>query len=803
MTVIGQAEVEITASVDKFSRSVDSEIEGAGKRATGAAAKIGTAIAGAFAVGKIVDVARESINAASDLSESQSKVNVVFGKSAGIINGYSETSAKAMGISKQAYLEAAGTLGNLLLSVGQTPAKAAEMSASFVKLAGDLASFNNVSPEEAMLALRSGLTGETEPLKKFGINMNEATLKAKAMQLGLSDGKGVLDANAKAQAAYALILDQSKTAQGDFARTSDGLANRQRILAAQVENLKAKVGSYLLPAMLAVTTALTNGLRPVLEWLITSGKKAWAWVESSGILTELKARLDAVWDVLEPVVEAIRKWVEANPWPALAAGIAILTVALIALLAPLVLTAATAVIAAAPFIALALAIGALVGGVVWAYTHFELFRSVIDGWVKFMYGSVLPVVLVVAGFLRDVLGVAISWLVTTVVPMLIAGFQQAWGILEAVGSVVIPVLVTAFETVVAVVSAVAEFVTGTLIPAIVALADWFTTYVVPAIVNFADIFVAIFENIVAVVKVWWPIISAIVSTVLDGIIATVKMFVDIVRAIIEAFVDVVMFLWKHFGDSIMAVIEAAFRFIWGTIEAVFGIIKGIVEGALEFIAGLFHAIASLIRGDWQGLWDGLKEMVKGFGDAVGALVLGIFRWIRDTVGGLVGDLLKVAADLPGKILGAIGDLASKFLHVGESIIDGIINGIKNNIGKIGNAILDVIPGGSMVRSVVKGLPGFDEGGWVDGPPGAPQLAVVHGGEFVVSRAMLAGLGNRIGSAPPVGRGGAGPIVETLIVQIAPTPGMSADDAYAAGQAAAAGAADALAERRLAVATRAI
>ena len=162
---------------------------------------------------------------------------------------WASTSATAIGQSQQQALEAAGTFGNLFTALKIGGPAAATMSTSLVNLAGDLASFNNVSPQEALDALRSGLTGETEPLKRFGVNMNEATLKAKAMELGISKGTGVLDPAAKAQAAYALIMEQTTTAQGDFARTSDGLANQQRIMAAQFENTKANLGTALLPVM--------------------------------------------------------------------------------------------------------------------------------------------------------------------------------------------------------------------------------------------------------------------------------------------------------------------------------------------------------------------------------------------------------------------------------------------------------------------------------------------------------------------------------------------------------------------------
>jgi hypothetical protein len=122
------------------------------------------------------------------------------------------------------------------------------MSKTLVQLAADLASFNNTSVQDAIEALRSGISGETEPLKRYGVAINDVRLKEEALRLGLiQTAKGTLPVAVKAQAAYALILKDTALAQGDFARTSTGYANQQRILAAEMENLNAELGEHLLP----------------------------------------------------------------------------------------------------------------------------------------------------------------------------------------------------------------------------------------------------------------------------------------------------------------------------------------------------------------------------------------------------------------------------------------------------------------------------------------------------------------------------------------------------------------------------
>ena len=224
----------------------------------GTVAKVGGAVAGAFAVGKVVEFGKASVDAASDLNESLSKATVVFGAQADAIERWADGAARGFGMSKQQALEAAGTFGNLFRAMEIGTPKAADMSKGLIQLASDLASFNNADPTEVLEALRSGLVGETEPLRRFGVNLSAARIEAEALRMGLAKKKDELTAGAKAQAAYNLILNDTKLAQGDFARTSDGLANRQRILAAQWKDMQAKVGGFLLPAVVKVSGAFVD-----------------------------------------------------------------------------------------------------------------------------------------------------------------------------------------------------------------------------------------------------------------------------------------------------------------------------------------------------------------------------------------------------------------------------------------------------------------------------------------------------------------------------------------------------------------
>jgi len=203
----------------------------------------------ALAVNEVVQIGTQAISSASALNETMSKSSVVFGQSAEAVSKWGDTAAKSLGLSKQAAVEAAASFGNLFEGMGLAQGPAAQMSQDLVGLASDLASFNNISTSDALQKLRSGLVGEAEPLRSVGVLLNEATVAAKAAQLGFEKVNGAFTEAQKVQARYALILEQTKTAQGDFARTSDGLANSQRIANAAIEDASARLGQSLLPVV--------------------------------------------------------------------------------------------------------------------------------------------------------------------------------------------------------------------------------------------------------------------------------------------------------------------------------------------------------------------------------------------------------------------------------------------------------------------------------------------------------------------------------------------------------------------------
>jgi len=252
---MGSAEKTVESSGNKFG----SVLQGVGMA-------VGMGIAGiaADAAGKVVSFMGDSIGAASDLGETVSKTGVVFGDSSAAVLEWSQNAATALGQSKSEALAAASTFGNLFVSMGMAKDSSADMSTNLVGLASDLASFNNMDPAEVLDKLKAGLLGSAEPMQSLGVNMNAAMVSQKALEMGLAATTDALTPAMLAQARYAIILEQTGTAQGDFARTSDGLANQQRIADAQWADLSATVGEALLPVMTALITTTNQIVQEVL-----------------------------------------------------------------------------------------------------------------------------------------------------------------------------------------------------------------------------------------------------------------------------------------------------------------------------------------------------------------------------------------------------------------------------------------------------------------------------------------------------------------------------------------------------------
>ena len=268
-------------------------LDAASKKGSSALASFGSAAkrvaAGVAVLGAAAAVGiGKAVKAASDLNETMSKSQVVFGKSTDKVVEWSNLAADALGQSQQAALDGASTFALYGKQAKFSGDKLADFSINMSELASDMASFSNTSPEEAIAAIGSAFRGESDPIEKYGVLINEARLKDIAFRKGLIKTKtGALDPQTRVLAVQAALFEQlgkkGSGTIGDFARTSGGLANQQRILSANFKNLQATIGTAFLPVVQQFVTELNTKLIPALNVLwATHGPKVTAFVQQLG-----------------------------------------------------------------------------------------------------------------------------------------------------------------------------------------------------------------------------------------------------------------------------------------------------------------------------------------------------------------------------------------------------------------------------------------------------------------------------------------------------------------------------------------
>lgn len=225
----------------------------------------GIGVAALATTAAVAKFSMDSIKSASNLAESTNAVNVAFGEAAESVLKIGESSAESLGLARTEFNGAAvrfsafaervvGESGNIAGFIGDVTTRAA-----------DFASVFNIEVSEALRVFQSGLAGEAEPLKRFGINLLESEVKAYALRAGIIDVGESMDETQKVQARYGLLMESTNKTAGDFANTSDSLANRQRILKASFEDIMAEVGTAMLPAFEDLVGVVQEDLLPVFK----------------------------------------------------------------------------------------------------------------------------------------------------------------------------------------------------------------------------------------------------------------------------------------------------------------------------------------------------------------------------------------------------------------------------------------------------------------------------------------------------------------------------------------------------------
>lgn len=259
--IIGQLSLELGINTEDFKRqmrSLGTTTKNSVNGITDSLKKIAPVVAAAFSVKAIVGFSKQCLSLGSDLAEVQNVVDVTFGEMSGAVNDWAKNAMTSFGMSEKVAKEYVGQLGAMSKAFGNSTQEAYNQATELAGLVGDVASFYNLSTDEAFTKLKAVYTGETEALKSLGVVMTQAALDEYALAQGYGKTTKAMTEREKVALRLAFVTDRLSGASGDFVRTSDGWANQTRVLALRFDALKASIGQGLINALLPVVRLLNT-----------------------------------------------------------------------------------------------------------------------------------------------------------------------------------------------------------------------------------------------------------------------------------------------------------------------------------------------------------------------------------------------------------------------------------------------------------------------------------------------------------------------------------------------------------------
>lgn len=739
--------VSIVPSLKGFSQNLSSQVSQAAGVAGDNAGKsfksgmmghvkaIAVGFAGAFVATKGLQFLKDAVKDASDLNESANAVRVTFGKNAAAVTDLGTKAAQALGLSKTEFNELSVRFSNFAKTVAGPGGDVIATLDDLTTRAADFASVMNLDVNDAAELFQSGLAGETEPLRKFGIDMSAAKVQAYAYASGIAETGTQLTENQKVQARYALLMKQTNKTQGDFSNTSDQLANRQRILKAQMANARAEIGTALLPVMQALTKVVQDQVVPAVQgfgrWMTGTGVPAlrslgqwigdnWSWLSKLAIAVGAAV---GVWKAYQIVTTAI-SFVQT------AISIGAQTAAWIANTAAMV---ANKIAWAASQIVYVAAAGWI--GIV-----------TVAQWALNAALSANPIGLVIAAIAAFVAAVVILWNKNE-------GFRNAliaaWEAIKAAAEVVWNAIKTAVETVFNAIKAAVDVVWPAIQAIITGVWDVIKWYVTTYIEVIKTVITTAWDVISTVTSTVWNTIKTVIGGVWDGIKWYVTTYIDVVKTVIGT-------AWEWIKTATSAAWHIIKGFIIDPVVAAKDRIITVVGNVQDWLSGAWEGIKTTASNAWvtikgaittpiSELWDTFKDLLGWNG---GEIVEGK---------GALGKLLSAFTAVVGAVKGAFGGIKDA---ITTPIIDAFKWVNKNVITFLNDNVLSKF--GDNVKIPL--LPEkFAKGGLATGPRSG-YLAMLHGNEYVINeKATRAnyGLLSAINSGHGRGRGASASLAATF------------------------------------------
>lgn len=695
--------VKIDGDTKGFKRSLD-DLDDTAKKSFGGLGSVASK-AGAIATAAIVGAGAAmgtagvyAINLASDLSEVQNVVDTTFGKNANVINDWAKRAGKSFGLSELEAKKFNGTMGSMLKSMGLTDDQILEMSTSMVGLSGDFASFYNLPAEEAFAKIRSGISGETEPLKQLGINMSVANLEAFALAEGINKSYSEMTQAEQATLRYNYLMSVTADAQGDFAKTSDSFANQMRILKLNISDLAASLGKILLPIATSVIKKITDITGALAEGFDTGG--------FDGIMDKLGEMIPA----LNPVINAF-KFLETN-----ISGVA-------SSLKKTLLPIINSLIQRITDIATSL----------WETMIpkiIDIIQNMIDK-AKQIWDIVSPIITSIIQLIMDITGKL--W--DTFLPIAASVIQKVIDLSEKLWDKILPIATSIGEKITDITGALSEgFDTGGFDGLMDALGD--SIPILNPVIDAIQYLRNNFDTLAPVLAgVTASMIAFKAAMAIQGIISGVTTAIHAFRAanigataaqaalnfvmslnpfvliatLVTGVVVALITLWKTNDDFRNAVTSA-----WESIKNAFSTALEAISKGFEDLKTWFSALPAQISGWLAGIWASVSgwltstaENIRSWFTSTWQTIISFLEmlpgkvqnWLSQTLD-KIGQFFtnfanKVKTETPRIINDFIGwfrDLPSKLFEIGSNIVSGLWNGISNSWGWLKDQVNGLVSG---------------------------------------------------------------------------------------------------------------
>jgi phage-related protein len=605
---------------------------------------------------------------ASDLGEAQNVVQQTFKASNKAIVDWTNTTASAAGISKTMATQWVGSMGAMLKSSGLTEDAAGNMGKSLVQLAGDMSSFYNLDSQTAWDKLRSGIAGETEPLKQLGINMSVANLEAFALSQGINKAYKEMSQAEQTTLRYNYLMSVTKDAQGDFARTlGDSFANQIRVAKMNLETLGQSIGSIFLPSILNATKSLNSAFGEINN-VLADGFQDSDLDKIASILT----------DILQKAVSSFAKFIPK--------------------MVPLIVSSLNTIISAIVKVLPTLLPDLLNGAI-----------QLLTGLISLIQQNVQPL----ADLAVNLLTQFANFILTALPQLIVAAIQIIVALVNGIAQSLPQLIPVAIQAIMTIVNAIIDNLPQLLNAAV-------------------QIIFALVDGILELLPELIPAAIQLLVVLSQGIVDNLPKLIEKLPIIVQTIVDVIVDNLPLLIDAaikiILALVEAIIKNLPMIIQASFKIMTALAGGLLDAIGELWQVIPKLFTAvkekfsemDWaklgidiiNGIISGITSMAgtlaDSFADAIGGAVDGVkdmlgihspSRVMRDQVGknislGVAEGITGTTREVDAAMSNLTGRLTSKIgteLNVNNSAQSNDNSGIIDVLKDLANALSEYRP----------------------------------------------------------------------------------------------------------------